>query len=164
MDFLLQWNVGGLLSHLSEFKQYIQKEAPLLAAIQETHFKSTDHYNYNVAGYTLYRQDINLANRQGGVALYVANSVSQRKTNIASPLNVVAATVSLLNRELLVVSVYLPPNATVVNQQNLNDLLEQMPENCLLLGDFNGHSPLWGSRHLSPRGRIIEAALNLLRR
>ena len=35
-----------------------------------------------------------------------------------------------------------------------------MPESCLLLGDFNGHNPLWGSRHLSPRGRIIESGLN----
>ena len=107
---ILQWNVGGLLSHLSEFKQYLQKSSPLVAAIQETHFRTTDVYNYNVPGYTLYRDDINLPNRQGGVALYVSNSIPQRQTILVSPLNIVGVTVSIFSREIMIASVYLPPN------------------------------------------------------
>ncbi|GFU07082.1 RNA-directed DNA polymerase from mobile element jockey [Trichonephila clavipes] len=39
--------------------------------------------------------------------------------------------------------VYLPPN-DVVPQVDLNRLVSQLPAPFLLLGDFNGHSPLWG--------------------
>ncbi|GFT92376.1 putative RNA-directed DNA polymerase from transposon X-element [Trichonephila clavipes] len=39
--------------------------------------------------------------------------------------------------------VYLPPN-DVVPQVDLNRLVSQLPAPFILLGDFNGHSPLWG--------------------
>lgn len=159
-SFILQWNVGGLLSHLSEFKQHLLKTSPLIAAIQETHFRQLDVYNYNVPGYTLYRNDINLPNRQGGVALYISNLIPQRETIISSPLNVVAATVSLCHRDLLILSVYLPPNSPLVTKRSLHDLFSVMPNNCLVLGDFNAHHPLWGSQRISPRGAMIETEIS----
>ena len=159
-QYILQWNVGGLRSHLPEFKQYMQKNSPLIAAIQETHLWATDHLNYDIPGYTLYRNDVNQQYRQGGVALYISNSLPQRETVFTSSLNLVAATVSLFNREMLVVSVYLPPNSPVVTQRSVSTMFQQMPENCIMLGDFNAHNPLWDSQRLSPRGKIMETELN----
>ena len=160
MNFILQWNVGGLISHLPEFKQHLMKSRPLIAAIQETHFRNTDVYNYNVPGYSLYRQDINLPNRQGGVALYVTNSLPQHETVIRSPLNVVAVTVRLFEKDVLFLSLYLPPNSPVVTQSALANLFSQMPENCVVLGDFNAHNPIWGSLRLTRRGSEIETEIN----
>ncbi|KFM76752.1 RNA-directed DNA polymerase from mobile element jockey, partial [Stegodyphus mimosarum] len=54
-----------------------------------------------------------------------------------------------------VVSLYLPPNEHI-DQQHLNELVEQLPEPFILIGDFNGHSPLWGNKDTNSRGRQIE--------
>ncbi|GFW64538.1 probable RNA-directed DNA polymerase from transposon X-element [Trichonephila clavipes] len=53
---------------------------------------------------------------------------------------------------------YLPPNV-VIRQQHLNDLVDQLPAPFVILGDFNGHSTLWGSVKTNHRGRQIEQDL-----
>ncbi|GFW50002.1 putative RNA-directed DNA polymerase from transposon X-element [Trichonephila clavipes] len=55
-------------------------------------------------------------------------------------------------------AVYLPPN-TVIHQHNLNNLVDQLPAPFVILGDFNGHSTLWGSPKMNLRGRQIEQVL-----
>ncbi|GFU37160.1 putative RNA-directed DNA polymerase from transposon X-element [Trichonephila clavipes] len=50
---------------------------------------------------------------------------------------------------------YLPPN-TVIHQHDLNNLVDQLPALFVILGDFNGHSTLWGSAKMNSRGRQIE--------
>ncbi|GFT43341.1 putative RNA-directed DNA polymerase from transposon X-element [Trichonephila clavipes] len=54
---------------------------------------------------------------------------------------------------------YLPPNA-VIHQQDLNNLVDQLPAPLVILGDFNGHSTLWGSVKTNLRGRQIEQVLS----
>merc|ERR1711976_637296 len=56
-------------------------------------------------------------------------------------------------------SIYLPPTEQVT-EQDLIDLLEQLPAPLILLGDFNAHNPLWGSEKMSTRGRILENILD----
>ena len=52
-------------------------------------------------------------------------------------------------------SIYAPPNK-YIDIKDLEHLLSQMSEPVMLLGDFNSHNPLWGSEHLTPKGRVIE--------
>ncbi|GFU87546.1 probable RNA-directed DNA polymerase from transposon X-element [Trichonephila clavipes] len=54
---------------------------------------------------------------------------------------------------------YFPPN-TVIHQHDLNNLVDQLPAPFIILGDFNGHSTLWGSAKTNPRGRQIEQVLS----
>ncbi|GFT05496.1 hypothetical protein TNCV_3159961 [Trichonephila clavipes] len=60
---------------------------------------------------------------------------------------------------LTVCCVYLPPN-DVVPQVDLNQLVSQLPAPFILLGDFNGHSPLWGHDDTNSRGRQIEQLIS----
>ncbi|GFU50710.1 probable RNA-directed DNA polymerase from transposon X-element [Trichonephila clavipes] len=55
--------------------------------------------------------------------------------------------------------VYLPPN-DVVPQVDLNNLVSQLPAPFILLGDFNGHSPLWEHDVTNSRGRQIEQLIS----
>ena len=52
-------------------------------------------------------------------------------------------------------SIYAPPNK-YIDIKDLEHLLSQMSEPVMLLGNFNSHNPLWGSAHLTPKGRVIE--------
>ena len=43
-------------------------------------------------------------------------------------------------------------------------LIDQLPTPFLLVGDFNGHAPLWGDDHYNGRGQMLEdlfSSLNL---
>ncbi|GFX13818.1 putative RNA-directed DNA polymerase from transposon X-element [Trichonephila clavipes] len=59
----------------------------------------------------------------------------------------------------VVCCLYLPPN-TVIHQHDLNNLVDQLPTPFIILGDFNGHSTLWGRTKTNPRGRQIEQVLS----
>ncbi|GFT81043.1 hypothetical protein TNCV_1935791 [Trichonephila clavipes] len=56
--------------------------------------------------------------------------------------------------------IYLPPN-DVIPQVNLNPLVNQLPAPFILLGDFNGHSPLWGHDGTNSRGRQNEQLISV---
>ncbi|GFS96130.1 putative RNA-directed DNA polymerase from transposon X-element [Trichonephila clavipes] len=60
---------------------------------------------------------------------------------------------------ITVCCLYLPPNAAI-HQQDLNNLVDQLPAPFVILGDFNGHSTLWASVKTNPRGRQIERVLS----
>ena len=46
-----------------------------------------------------------------------------------------------------------------MTEEDIRDL-EQLSAPMILLGDFNAHNPLWGSKKMSTRGRMIEKILN----
>ena len=71
-----------------------------------------------------------------------------------TPLQAVAASITV-NKTITFCSIYLPP-AQSVYQTDLTTLTEQLPSAVVLLGDFNGHSPLWGSDKYNPRGQMLE--------
>ncbi|GFU15948.1 hypothetical protein TNCV_2368751 [Trichonephila clavipes] len=56
---------------------------------------------------------------------------------------------------------YLPPT-TVIRQQGLNNLIDQLPAPFVILGDFNGHRTIWGSVKTNHRGRQIEQLVKVL--
>ncbi|GFU61293.1 putative RNA-directed DNA polymerase from transposon X-element [Trichonephila clavipes] len=83
------------------------------------------------------------------------------------PSNVVTLHTSLLAHAvrihihslITVCCVYLPPN-DVVPQVDLDQLVSKLPAPFILLGDFNGHSPLWGHDDTNCRGRQIEQLIS----
>jgi hypothetical protein len=63
-----------------------------------------------------------------------------------------------LHKTITICSIYLPPNVSV-KHEDLNNLIKQLPEPFILLGDLNGHSPLWGCSDTNNRGKCIEDCL-----
>lgn len=43
-----------------------------------------------------------------------------------------------------------------ISDTELQNLIDQIPQPRLILGDFNAHNPLWGSTSQNPRGQTIE--------
>ena len=60
-----------------------------------------------------------------------------------------------LNKVVTFCSIYLPPSDHVVKTDLIN-LIEQLPYPFVLLGDFNGHSPVWGNESYNSRGQMLE--------
>ena len=73
--------------------------------------------------------------------------------------NLQAVAVSItLHRVITLCSIYIPPSSRF--PKDLDDLVSQLPSLFILLGDFNGHNILWGSKDINDKGRIIESFID----
>ncbi|GBM62976.1 hypothetical protein AVEN_147232-1, partial [Araneus ventricosus] len=110
---------------------------------------------FKIRGYNSARKDIASGNNiSGGICILTSNLYPSSPLSLHSSLQAVA--VQVYTRTLVTVcNIYLPPHA-VINQQELNNLVDQLPKPFILLGDFNGHSTLWSSGSTNSRGRQIE--------
>ncbi|GFW14337.1 hypothetical protein TNCV_974901 [Trichonephila clavipes] len=110
-------------------------------ALQETFLKST--MTVQVRGYNCVRRDVDGdTSPTGGVCLFTSNLFPSNVVTLHTSLQAVAVRIHV-HSLVTVCCVYLPPN-DVVPQVDLNHLVSQLPAPFILLGDFNGHSPLWG--------------------
>ncbi|GFV94168.1 probable RNA-directed DNA polymerase from transposon X-element [Trichonephila clavipes] len=94
----------------------------------------------------------------GGVCIFTSLDVPSSALPLHTSLQAVAVRIHSTSL-ITVCCLYLPPN-TVIHQHDLNNLLDQLPAPFIILGDFNGHSTLWGSAKTNPRGRQIEQVLS----
>ncbi|GFV21110.1 RNA-directed DNA polymerase from mobile element jockey [Trichonephila clavipes] len=107
-----------------------------------------------VRGYNCERRDVDGdTSPNGGVCLFTSHLYPSHIVTLHTSLQAVAVRIHI--HSLVTVScVYLPPN-DVVPQVDLNQLVSQLPAPFILLGDFNGHSPLWGHDDTNSRGPQI---------
>ncbi|GFV17017.1 putative RNA-directed DNA polymerase from transposon X-element [Trichonephila clavipes] len=95
-----------------------------------------------VRGYNCVRRDVDGdASPTGGVCLFTSNLFPSNVVTLHTSLQAVAVRIHV-HSLVTVCCLYLPPND--VSQVDLNHLVSQLPAPFILLGDFNGHSPLWG--------------------
>ena len=164
--FILQWNVRSLMGapHWAEFKNYVLKDKPLIAAVQETFFRDSDriNYTYRISGYTLYTKNrYDDEERGGGAALFISNNILHHQiyiNNVNPDIEYVAAKINLAQLEFVIVSLYLRPQTNFNN--DITDLFNNVPRPCIILGDMNAHSPTWGCALQDNRGRHIENLLH----
>ena len=55
-------------------------------------------------------------------------------------------------------SLYIPPSCSI-QAADLDRLVAKLPRRFLIMGDFNGHNPLWGSVDINAKGKILEDLL-----
>ena len=88
-----------------------------------------------------------------GVAIYIHKTLTQTEVTLNTPLEAVACSVRFNNTYLNICSLYLPPNAPIVD--DITSLISQLPGNRLVLGDFNAHHQQWGSERSNVGGEQI---------
>ena len=152
---IIQWNCRGFRANAIELSLLCSKIHPAVVALQETFLQVTN--TSSLTGFNIIRKDVTADRPCGGVALLVNNIFLYSEVPLDTPLQAVAARVSL-HKTITICSLYLPPT-TSVTKEDLVRLFQQLPSPFLVLGDFNGHSPLWGSDQYNIRGRVVESAL-----
>ena len=159
MTHLLQWNTRGLISKWPEFKGEILQTNPVLAALQETHFRDSDQ-GFRISGYSWHTHNVNEQNRRGGAAILIANSVPHNRVALNTPLNCVAVRLRIGHTQITALSLYISPSRTNPTPQELDDLINQLPAPLLLMGDVNAQHAAWGSPCSDTRGNTIESVIN----
>ncbi|GFS91163.1 putative RNA-directed DNA polymerase from transposon X-element [Trichonephila clavipes] len=84
----------------------------------------------------------------GGVYIFTSLDVPSSALPLRTSLQAVAVRIQSTSL-ITVCCLYFSPNA-VIHQQDLNNLVDQLPAPYVILGDFNGHSTLWDLTICSP--------------
>ena len=155
---ILQWNINGIKNKKQEISSLLSQYKIDIVALQET--KVTSEYMYKFNNYNLYTLDGSFNRMQhGGVALYIRNTIPQMKINLQTDFQAVAVTVQL--RSKITICSFYNSRSMILNLDKLNNLYNQLPQPCLILGDFNGYNTIWGCNTTDRRGTIIENFTNL---
>ena len=151
---ILQWNIRGIShNYIPGLQPLINSENPDIISIQETKLANN---NFKIKNYTPYHFiNKNSIIAAGGTSLFIKNNIPQKEVKINTELQCVTVRVSTF-RPFTVCSIYLPPNDNFTLNQ-LKNIIYQLPEPYIILGDFNAHSPIWEKREQNDsRGKIIE--------
>ena len=153
-DSFIQWNCRGFRNKFDEMQLLINNHNPIAICLQETLLK--DNESLSIKNYTTYNYTPPIANGKvsGGVCILVRNDIPHSEVQIQTPLQATAVQITT-KKKITLCSIYLPPNTDII-EQDLDNLITQLPTPYMLLGDFNAHNKLWGCSHNSNRGNIIE--------
>ena len=154
---IIQWNCCGYKANYNELQLLITEQNPTIICLQETFKKSNDKTNMKNYEQYDYIHDTGLR-ASGGVSILIRKNIPQSKINISTPLQVVAISATL-HKTTAICSIYIPPQDPI-NEEQLNNLINQLPKPYILMGDFNNHNILWGSRTTNKRGQTLEKIIN----
>ena len=155
---IIQWNCRGLRSNFNELQLLHQDFKPSAFCLQETFLKETD--KFGLRGYDHYHSYSPQENKAtGGSSVLVRQGIIHSRVPIDTALQAVAVRLTL-HIVLTICSIYIPPTSNL-RQTDLQNLYDQLPKPCILVGDFNGHNPLWGSSSLSKRGELLENFISI---
>ena len=152
MATIVQWNIRGFRANFEELSLLCNKHQPSVVALQETLLKKESNVSFK--SYHVFNKFSDSGNAVGGAALLVKNGLLFSEVTLNTPLQAVAVRVSL-DKTITFCSIYLPPSDNILFN-DLDNLLDQLPTPYVLIGDFNGHCPLWGSDHYNNRGHTLE--------
>ncbi|GBO17314.1 hypothetical protein AVEN_159168-1, partial [Araneus ventricosus] len=134
-----------------DLRDLINKYRPACIALQETYLKTDKN---SIRHYKIFSKHHIDHRASGGVAILAASDIPSIPLTLNTELQAVAIRLHM-HSLVTVCSLYLPPNERI-NQSDLNNLILQLPPPFVILGDLNGHSPLWGSSDANSRGQKIE--------
>ena len=95
----------------------------------------------------------------GGVCILVKNNFIHSQVHFQADLEAVAVCVTINHKTYTVASVYVPPSGTL-NELAFDRMIKSFSSRYLVLGDFNGHSYLWGANQENERGKVVEKLID----
>ena len=150
---IIQWNSRGLRPRYEKLILLLTLLRPSVFCLQETYLKAENTCTFK--GFNTYNHiHADCLTACGGSPIFVHSYYPQREIKLNTDLQAVAVSVTV-EKEITLCSVYIPPSFAL-RSEHLNSLLEQLPSLFFLLGDFNGHNVLWGSKDNDHRGELVE--------
>lgn len=153
----LQWNLLGLRGRLPELQLLISQFNPIALALQETMVPESKITPNFIKGYNLFIHENPDNPYKTGTAIAIRNDIPHRRINFSSSLLAIAVEIDFPFK-ITLISVYISPTRQLTRtlKSRLIKILDNIASPVLLMGDFNGHSTLWGGSSQDTRGRMME--------
>jgi endonuclease/exonuclease/phosphatase family metal-dependent hydrolase len=127
-----------------------------LRFVFKKHIKKSD--NINLKKYSLYITYVEEDKRAaGGSTILVRDNILHSYANLNTHQQAVAVRITL-DKTITLCSVYIPP-ISALRLAQLKHLSDQLPTPFIIMGDFNGHDPLWGSTTTTDKGKKLKDSL-----
>ena len=151
---IIQWNAQSIAPKKAELIQQIKDFQTSIVAIQESRLHRET--GFRIPNFSMLHQEGHTTNgiSHGGVALFIREDIPHRQVHLQTTITAIAATVTIKST-FTICNIYSPQSHTL-NENLLNHLYQQLPQPCLIVGDFNAHNPLWGGNDTDARGRAVE--------
>ena len=149
---IIQWNCRGYKANYDKLLLLIAKLNPTTICLQVTFKKHSD--KLNIKTFKQYDYIIDTEQRaSGGVSILIRKDIPQNKININTHLQAIAVSATL-HKTVTICSLYIPLHDPI-NENELNNLIEQLPKPFILMGDFNSYNIIWGSKTTNKRDWIL---------
>ena len=159
---LFQWNCRSLRSNLSQFKLQLYLSKPHIACLCETWLSDT--FEPSFINYSCFYKHRPGGVRGGGLAILVRSDVSFSSLPLAAypggALEFLSISLHLAGHSRLdFLSVYNPLQS--VSEAEFTHYFSQLGRHRVILGDFNGHHPLWDPNRAADAtgSHLVEALL-----
>ena len=153
---IIQWDVRGTKANLDKLTLIIKNLCSSVICLQETFLKENE--KLNIRQHTICNQiNKDTTRASGGISIIINNTQLQSQINLNTKLQAIAVSVTL-HKTISICSLYIPPNSNIIELE-LEDLI-QLLKPFILMGDFNSHNQIWGSRDTNKRGHTIENFMN----
>ncbi|GFW14287.1 RNA-directed DNA polymerase from mobile element jockey [Trichonephila clavipes] len=147
-----------------EFKIFVEKYAPDLILIQETHLRPK--YNINIPNYICYRNDRDTGERARGGTLILIRRNFPHYNLPTPPLQHIEATIVVFTppnfNPISIASVYVPPKSDERLFTLDFEQLLQTNSNCVIFGDLNATHNEWNCLVNSTRGKQLKTFTDTL--
>ena len=150
-NYIIQWNCRGLRSNREDIELLITKYSPAAICLQETLLKPDQIQTFK--HYSIYYKSGN--HGHSGVCILVKNISIHSQVQYQADLQAVAVCITINDKTYTVASVYVPPSETL-NELAFDRMMKSFSSHYLVLGDFNGHSHLWGANQENERRKVVE--------
>lgn len=151
---IVQWNCRGLNQvKKNELETIITEKEAQIVCIQETKFGSNQ--TFQKKHFNCFQENFkSIGTAKGGVLIMIKENISCHRIKIKTKLQAVAVKV-YFPEEISICNIYVPPREKIC-KSTLRDLINQLGEKFMLLGDFNAKSLLWGSPTTDEKGAVWE--------
>ena len=153
----MQWNIRSYNTGRPYLQKCIDILNPSIICLQETNINTANDISLSQFHYPPVRYDRD-DQRGGGTAIFIKNNLQYIDINHDINLEITMAKVFINNKNINIISLYLPPSLdNNVIKIELEKLKEHMADPFILCMDANAHHPYWGSteQKTDTRGNII---------
>lgn len=152
---VLQWNANGILNKFEEMQILVNENHPAVICLQETRLRQQQ--GFSLRGYRGYRSDDPDDRAHHGLAILVESSYHSIPIQLNTNLEAQAIQIHHSN-SLTICNMYLPPNENQTEQDLIN-LISQLPRPFMIVGDMNASNELWGCTSRNQRGNVIRKVI-----
>ena len=166
---IVQWNIRSIFKNREQIRLLFRETNAHIICLQETKLgQSTFNPGFNYHFYS--SVPIRGVRAQGGSGFVVRKSINHRSVFLRTPSQACAIQV-FTSKWVTLCSLYLEPllerrlvdhsgHPRPLTVDDLQQLIDQLPQPFILMGDFNAKHTLWGETSCDPWGILVEQLID----
>ena len=158
---VVQWNCRGYYANFEDLKALLMHiNGPACICLQETFHGN--QIPYAPKGYKILSAPAVISyaphvRASRGVLTLIRNNIPHFQINLNTHLEAIAIRANI-GIDYTICNIYITPTESIT-KNDLQNLILQLPEPYLLVGDFNARNNMWGDTQENAHGRVIEELL-----